>query len=203
MDITTGLVIAGGAAGALIGFKKGLYVMFATLFNLLAAVFIAVLSVRPLWSFSTDNELSPGYAAACLLLLFILVFSFLQTAAWLYFLRHRQPYFPLWLDKPAAAVLGYLAGCLTAAMLLLSVCILPFSAQDKISRLLPRDQMKKTAVPYVVKACNFLAWYSLECFDGDAELAADYLLNLAEPKTEEPVRFYIPQEPAKPNLPQP
>lgn len=203
MNIAAGLVILAGTAGAIIGFKKGLYVMFAALFNLLAAAFIAVLSVRPLWTLSTDYEMSAAYAAVCLLLLFILVFGFLQTAGWFYFLRDRQPYFPLWLDKPAAALLGYLAGYLTAAVLLLCVCILPYSAQGKLDWLLPRDQMKKIAAPSVAKACNFLAWYSLECFDGDTEQAMDYLLTLSEPKIQEPVRFYIPQEPSKSNPPKP
>jgi amino acid transporter len=189
--ITVGLLVG------FVGFKKGLLAMFATIFNLMFAVFISVLSAPLLLSFSPGYETSANYAAGCVVLMFVLIFGLLQTAAWFYFLRDREDYFPAWLDKPAGAVLGFLSGYLACSVILLTTCILPYSAQGKLDWLCPHAKLQEITAPPVEKACNFLAWYSLECFDGDSQRAIDYLLTLNEPKVEEPIQMYVPKVPKK------
>jgi len=182
---------------ACLGLKKGLYVMFATLFNILFAVFIAILSTQTLLSYSPQYEHNGYYAALGVFLLFCLIFGLLQGFAWFYFLRVREDYFPKMVDCLGGFLAGGLCGYIIYSLLILLVCVLPCSVQGKTDWLCRRDKMKALSAPGVCKACNFLAWYSLECFFGDTEKAIDELLGLAEPpKAEEEILYYVPQKPS-------
>lgn len=179
------LIILVSLMFAFVGFKKGLYVMFTTLFNLMFAVFISVLSVPFLLSFSHGFEHSGYYAAASIFLMFVLIFGLLQTFAWLFFLQHREDYFPMLFDKVGSIILGSLCGYVLCVLLILVFCVTPCSTQGKADWLCPREKMQKLAVPGVAKVCNFLGDYSLHCFDGNSEQEIDYLLTLDESVEEE------------------
>ena len=188
------LVIAVCLGVGFLGLKKGLYVMFATLFNLLFATFISVLSTLTLLSYSVQYERNAYYASLGAFLLFSLVFGLLQVFAWIYFLRVRDDYFPKMLDRVAGFLIGGVCGYVLSTVLVLLLCILPCSEQGKMDWLCKRDKMEALAVPGVCKACNFLAWYSLECFDGNSERAIETLLNLDKPVEAEEIRYYVPDE---------
>jgi len=179
------LIIIVGLAFAFVGFKKGLYVMFATLFNLMFAVFISVLSTPLLLNFSPGFERSGCYAAASIFLIFVLIFGLLQTFAWFFFLRHREDYFPMPLDKVGSIILGFLCGYVLCVLLILALCVAPCSIQGKVDWLCTREKMQKLAVPGVTRVCNFLGEYSLHCFDGNSEQEIDYLLMLDKSAEEE------------------
>lgn len=165
---------------AWIGYKKGLFVMFATLFNLMFATFIAVLSTPKLLSMSTGYESSGYYAAAGVVLLFILVFGLLQLTAWFYFLRDAEGLFPKLVDKAGAVILGALSGYVICCLLFLTICVMPCSVGNPDDPLAGRSQMQALSVPGVERVCNFLGWYSLHCFEGNSEKAVAHLLALAE-----------------------
>ena len=175
------LLIAVCLGVAFLGLKKGLYVMFATVFNLLFAVFISVLSTLTLFSYSPQYARNAYYVALGVLLLFCLIFGLLQTFAWFYFLRHREDYFPKILDRIGGFMVGGACGYIIGTLLILILCIMPYSVEGRLDWLCTRDKMQTLSVPGVCKACNFLAWYSLECFDGDTERAVDNLLHLTDP----------------------
>ena len=179
---------------AFIGLKKGLYVMFATVFNLLFAVFIAVLSTLTLLSYSPEYERHGYYASMGVFLLFCLVFGLLQMFAWFYFLRHRDDYFPKILDHVGGFLIGAVCGYIVSTLLILILCIMPCSIQGKVDWLCARDKMQALSAPGVRKTCDFLAWYSLECFDGESEEAINKLLELTELQEEEPIRYYVPDD---------
>lgn len=178
---------------ALLGLKKGLYVMFATLFNLLFAIFISILSTRTLLSLSPEFERNGYYAALIVFLLFCLVFGLLQMFAWFYFLRIREDYFPKMLDRVAGFFVGGVCGYILFSLLVLILFIMPFSVEGKMNWLCTREQMMERSKPVVLKACNFLAWYSLECFDGETEEEVKELLQLSEPQEQEEILYYVPQ----------
>jgi uncharacterized membrane protein required for colicin V production len=183
------IMILVGVLFAYMGYKKGFLVMFATLFNLMFAIFVAVLSAPKLLSFSSGYEDSGYYAAASVLLLFILIFGVLQFFAYLYFLRDSEGLFPKLFDKIGAMVFGFLSGYAICCVLLLAFCIMPFSGKSADGHFYSRDQLEKLSVPGVKKVCNFLAWYSLHCFEGNSEKAIDHLLALDEAQPEEGERI--------------
>lgn len=165
---------------AYLGYRKGFFVMFATLFNLMFAIFIGVLSTPKLLSFSAGYENSGNYAAASIILLFILIFGVLQFFAFFYFLRDREDLFPKLFDKIGAMVFGFLCGYCICSVLMLTFCVMPFSAKAEQDHFCSREQLEHLSVPGVRKVCNFLAWYSLHCFEGNSEKAIVHLLSLGD-----------------------
>ena len=176
---------------AWVGLKKGFFVMFTTLFNLMFAIFISVLSTQRLMHFSSGYETSGYYAAAMVFLLFILVFGVLQVFACFCILQDRDEYFPRILDKVGSAIIGFLCGYIICCLLVLIFCAMPCSTCEQVNWLSTRDNMEKLSVPGVQKVCNFLGWYSLHCFDGNSEGQIHHLLTLANAneETEEEIKL--------------
>ena len=174
------LMILVGVLGAYLGYKKGFFVMFATLFNLMFAIFIAVLSTPRLMSFSAGYEQSGYYAAASVFLLFVLVFGVLEFFACLYFLRDCEGIFPKLFDKIGAVIFGFLSGYLLCCLIVFGFCIMPCSSDSHVGKFCARDKLESLSVPAVRKVCNFLAWYSLHCFEGNSEKTIEHLLTLGE-----------------------
>jgi hypothetical protein len=197
------LMIVVSLGFAYMGLKKGLYVMFAVLFNLLFAVFISILSTRTLLSYSPQYEHHGYYASLGLFLLFCVIFGLLQMFAWFYFLCHREDYFPAMLDRVGGFLVGGVCGYIIITMLILMLCIMPCSVKGQVDRLCARDKMRGLCAPGVTKACDFLAWYSLECFDGESEKVINELLELTESRKEEEILYYVPDNsvPATPEEP--
>ena len=67
------LVIAICLGFGFLGLKKGLYVMWAALFNLLFAVFVSILSTLRLLSYSPEYERHGYYASLGVFLLFSII----------------------------------------------------------------------------------------------------------------------------------
>lgn len=170
---------------AWLGFKKGFLVMFATLFNLMFAIFISVLSTRGLMRLSSGYEMSAYYAATTLFLVFLLTFGVLQVFAYYYILQNREDYFPWLFEKVGSVVMGALCGYVICCLIILIVCIMPCSVHGKVDWLCTRNNMEKLSVPGIQKVCNFLGWYSLHCFEGNSEGEIQYLLTLENVAEEE------------------
>lgn len=169
-----------GVFTAYLGYKKGLFVMFATFFNIMFAVFIAVLSTPKLLSFSTGYEESGYCAAISVILLFILVFGVSQFFAYFYFLRDSDDLFPQLLDKFGAMIFGFLSGYVVCCVLILSFCITPCSAKTGTNHFCSREQLQGISKPVIRKVCDFLGWYSLHCFEGNSDKAIERLTALAK-----------------------
>ena len=163
-----------------LGYKKGFFVMFATLFNLMFAIFIAVLSTPKLLSFSPGYEHSGYYAAASVFLLFLLVFGVLEFFACFYFLRDCEGCFPILFDKIGAVVFGFLSGYVLCCLMMLAFCIMPCSTNHNVAKFCMRKNLEELSVPGISKVCDFLGWYSLHCFEGNSEKAINHLLILGE-----------------------
>lgn len=163
-----------------LGYRKGFFVMFATLFNLMFATFVAVLSTPKLLSFSPGYESSGYYAAASVFLLFFLIFGVLQFFACFYFLRDCEGCFPLLLDKIGAVIFGFLSGYIICCLMMLAFCIMPCSTSNNVEKFCVRQNLEKLSVPGIRKVCNFLGWYSLHCFEGNSEESINHLLTLGE-----------------------
>jgi hypothetical protein len=179
------LIILMSLGTAWLGHKKGFYVMFATLFNLMFAIFVAVLSTRSLLSLSSGYEHSGYYAAAMMVLIFILLFGLLEVLAVLFFFKYQDDFFPKLFDKVGSIIFGFLSGYVVCAFLIMAICVMPFTIEGKMDWLCTRDNMQRLSMPGVRKVCNFLGWYSLHCFEGDGERELGHLMNLDRAAQEE------------------
>lgn len=180
-------------AAVYLGFRRGFFFMFATLFHMMFALFIAVLSAPRMIAMSPGYESNGYYAGGCVLGLFLLLFIVLEVFGWFFFLRDREELFPVMLEKAGGVVFGFLCGYVFASTVLISLCIMPCS-RGKMDWLCTRDHLRGLSTPGVFRACNFLGWYSLECFDGDVERAVDSLLSLNDPREEEVIPVLLPEE---------
>jgi hypothetical protein len=181
-------------AAVYLGFKRGFFFMFATLFHMMFALFIAVLSAPKVIAMSPGFETNGYYAGACVLVLFLLLFAVLEVFGWFFFLRDREGFFPVMMEKAGGVVFGLLCGYVFSSTLLVSLCIMPCS-RGKMDWLCTRDNLRNLCTPGVFRACNFLGWYSLECFDNDdVPNTVEYLLGLNDPKEEEVVPVLLPEE---------
>jgi uncharacterized membrane protein required for colicin V production len=163
---------------AWLGVKKGFYAMFATLFCLMFAIYIGVLASPRIIRLSEGLENDSYYAAGCVFGTTLLVFLLLWIVAYFYFLRDCDDYFPKMFERIGGGVCGFLFGYILTSLVMLLVCIMPFSRNEGLPGFLQREAVSRFSVPAVVKTCNFIAEYSLECFDGDAEGTVEFLLSL-------------------------
>lgn len=186
------MIIVGLLLGYM-GLKRGLYVMFASLFNLMFAIFIAVLSTPTILKMTPGYENNGYYAAGCIFMMFLLVFGLLQFFCWFYLFKTREDYFPEILDKLGSAILGFLCGYVVVSLLIFLVTIMPLKS-DPIPLVGTHENLLRLARPGIVRVCNFLGAYSLECFDGDVEETIETLVTINDTKVDEPVLMYIPQE---------
>ncbi len=173
------LFILVGGLFAWLGTRKGLYAMLASLFCLMFAIYIGVLAAPKIMAVSEGLEKDPGYAAGCVFGMTLLIFVVLWTVAWFYFLRDIDDYFPKLLDRVGGGTLGFLFGYFLTGVVLLVICLTPFSHGDNLPAFIGRQAMARFAEPAVARACNFVAFYSLECFYGDVEKTLAFLLSLA------------------------
>ena len=171
---------------AWMGAKKGFYAMFATLFCLMFSVYIGVLAAPRIIRLSQGLEKDPYYAAGCVFGMSLLVFILLWTIAYFYFLRDSDDYFPKMLERIGGGVCGFFFGYIMTSLILLLLCIMPFSRHEGVPGFCSREAVVRFSVPAVVKACNFIGEYSLECFDGNAEGTVEFLLSLEDKPEQAP-----------------
>jgi len=181
-------------AGVYLGFKRGFFFMFATLFHMMFALFISVLSAPHVIAISPGYETNGYYAGGCVLVLFLLLFAVMEGFGWFFFLRDREGYFPVMLEKAGGIVFGLLCGYVFASTLLISLCIMPCS-RGQMDWLCTRENLRSLSTPGVFRACNFLGWYSLECFDDDdVPQVVEHLLGLNDPEEEQVIPVLLPEE---------
>lgn len=162
-----------------LGLKKGLYVAAAMLFNLMTGIYIGVLSSLRVLNMNPEYGHSGYYAALTMFFLSIIVFGVLQLIAWFYFLHDAVEYFPKLIEQLGGALCGFVFGYLLLSLVVLSVCIMPFS-REKIPLVPSREKMVHFAGKPVVKVCNFIGFYSLEYFDGQPEVVIETLLSIQQ-----------------------
>lgn len=189
------VVLIVGAGVAFLGWRLGVFTMFAAVFNLLLSIHISVLST-PLIVRSTPDLEMGYYAAFSLLLMTIFLFALLQGFTWYFFLRGQDILFPELFDKVGGAGLGFAAGYAALGVLVLGFCMMPISRADYAKGVLPVASLDRFGADTAQRVCNFMASCSLECLDGAAEETTEYLIGLStseEPAPAAPTPAEVPE----------
>ena len=179
------MILLVGVVFAVLGLRLGVFTMFTVVFNLLLAIYLSIMST-PLIVRSTPDLEMGYYAAFSMLLMAIFLFVLLQGFAWYFFLRGSDVLFPNLFDKLAGASLGFVTGYGVLTIIILTFCIMPISRMDYAGGFLPVQAMDQFSADSASKICNFMAACSLEHLGGAAEETTEYLISLAEEKSEEP-----------------
>lgn len=180
--ILTGLALVLSVLLAWIGVRKGVYIMAATLFNLLISIYVGLLSTPVVLKSSPGLETSGYYAAFCMLGLMGSGFALLQGISYALFLRGADAVFPVLFDRIGGGVCGLAAGYVLAGVLVLAVCMMPFSRLEVVQRFLPWETMETFCSCNTVKVCHVMAAWSLEYLDEAPRQTVEYLVSLGEPK---------------------
>jgi hypothetical protein len=174
-----GCLIIGGVF-AWQGLKKGLYLCLATLLCLMVGIYVGVLATPRILKISPEYSNSGYYAAITMLMLALVIFVVLEAICRFSFFSDRDEYFPKLIEQVGGGFCGFLFGYFLLGLVVLSICVMPFS-RGKIPPLLPqRDSMVKFASSPVLRVCGFIGWYSLECFDGEPQTVIDGLLTVGQ-----------------------
>ncbi len=167
-----------GLTFAWLGIKKGFYVWVMTVFNIMMAIYIGMLSTPVILKMSPEYSQSGYYAAATFFAMAMAPFVILQLFGYFYLLRDAVEYFPKLVDQVGGAFCGFLCSYFMVGFVLLLICMMPFSRTDIPSFLPQRDSMLKFSSSAMVRACNFIGAYSLEYFDGEPEAVVEKLNTL-------------------------
>ena len=163
MSLTITIII--GIVFALLGLKKTFYPMWALLFNILLAIYLAVMLMpviidkfRILTSFGGNYSYS-----LCLLSMAAVVFVVLQLLTFRFLTAVYCVSFPALLNNAGAAILGFLAGFAVANFIIFLVTITPISNNPSLEKLSNDAQSSDSVNSYVISTCNIINKLSLQC----------------------------------------
>jgi len=164
------------------GFKKGVFVFWTTLLNLMIAVYVAVMAAPVIIQISPEYKDTGYYEAACVFLTGGLLFAALQSFAIAVIFPDSENMFPAAVDKIGGAIAGFLTGYSMTAFLLLVFCIMPFSRQGYLDAVAKRDTILNLSSKSMVRICRIIESYSLEWLDVEPQAIIDRLSAAGQPK---------------------
>lgn len=160
------LTMAGGFALAFVGFKKGFLPIWAATFNTMVAIYLAVM-LLPVYARYIPNPETESYyysCAACMFVTAALTFAVLQPIASTYFSGGYAITFPRALDTVVAPALGFAAGCIATAFVILVISLMPFSAHKYVRTTLNEPNISPPVKSAVTTSCNIIGAASVQIY---------------------------------------
>ena len=165
-----------GVIFAVIGIKKGFYPMWAMLFNILVSIYLAVMLSPLIVQIRPDMDQLRYYLAACVAVIAVMAFVILQVIMTSFLAVISESLCPRFFDNVGAAILGFFCGYVVFSFVFLAVCIMPFSEPSFMKGILGDGVSTPSGVKPVVKACNFVAKASMQCYSDTAVGVVDWLV---------------------------
>ena len=177
MPITLIITIIAGIAFALLGMKKTFYPMWAWLFNVLLAVYLAVMLTPTviekvkILSYFGDFSL-----AICLLSIAAAVFVVAQLLTFRFLTAVYCVSLPPMLNNAGAAVLGFLTGFIAVNFIIFVITITPISDNPSLEKLSDAAKASSKVNSYVISTCNVINKLSLQCDRKAVQEAVEYII---------------------------
>ena len=178
------LAILVGVVFAVIGIRKGFFLMWLLLFNILISIYVGVMLCPTLVAIRPDMEQARYYLAAFIAVTSVLLFVVLETIAISFFSEVGECFCPKLFDTAGAGVLGFLAGFCVLSFVYFIVCIMPFSKKPFMKGVCGDGLSAPAGVKAVVKACDFVSSASLQPYCGYRDVATDVVNWLVIPDHE-------------------
>jgi len=182
MIIAITLILSGLLAW--MGLRKGVFIMAATCFNLLVAVYLGVLSTPMVLKTIPELEASGYFSALCMLLLIFLCFLLLEGVCYCFFFRGTDIVFPPLFDKIGGGLLGFVSGYVLAGVLILAICMMPFARLDFIQKFCPCRQMESFSSRTTSRVCRFIGYWSIDYPEDTPSQTIRYLIDLGQKPAE-------------------
>jgi hypothetical protein len=164
--VSTIIAIIIAAVFGLWGYHKRLYPMWAFLFNVLIAAYLAIVLTPMVLNIAVVGELAGRLGtwanAAVLLTIFGVYLALSQLLSFYYLTNTYCVSFPRFVDDFGGAFLGFVGGYITANILLFALAISPLNEHALTQKFIP-DNDGRT----IVKACRYISSFSLQGVDDD------------------------------------
>jgi uncharacterized membrane protein len=160
------LAVLVGVIFAVIGIRKGFFTMWLVLFNILVAIYLAVMLSDLIIQIRSDMDQLRYYLAACVAVIAAMTFVILQTITTSFFAEISECLCPKLFDTIGAAALGFLSGYFAFCFVFLVVCIMPFSKQPFMKGLCGDGASTPTVAGHIVNACDFVGKASMQPYVG-------------------------------------
>jgi len=184
-------IIAGGIA-AWLGRRAGFITMWVLLFNLVVAIFTALLLTPTLLAYVPFLRTSTYYQALCLLVLSLLVFLVLHNMANMFLVRAFSAEVPKLFNTLLAAVLGFFVGHFAAGFIIFIFAVTPIAQAQFFDYIIEEGPLSQTVKTPVMGAAGLTAALSFQGEKDTSEKVFNWFCGLEE----EPVS--TPPTPGKP-----
>jgi uncharacterized membrane protein required for colicin V production len=185
------LAVLVGVIFAVIGIRKGFYPMWMMLFNILVSIYLGVMLSPLIVQIRPDMDHLRYYLAACVAVIAVMAFVILQVIKTSFLAEISESLCPRFFDNVIAGILGFLSGYVVFSFVFLAVCIMPFSKLSFMKGFCGDGISTPDGVKPIVKACNFVATTSMQCYSDTAVGVVDWLV---APDKESPYNPLIKEE---------
>ena len=184
--------VVAGVIFAVIGIRKSFFPMWAMLFNILVSIYLSIMLSPLIVQIRPDLEQLRYYLAACVAVIAIMIFVILQVITTSFLADISESLCPKFFDNIGAGILGFLSGYVVFGFVFLVICIMPFSKLPFMKGFCGDGVSTPAGVKPVVKACDFIASASMQCYPNKAGVVVKWL-TAPETKSE-----YSPAEAKEP-----
>ena len=179
--------VVAGVIFAVIGIRKSFFPMWAMLFNILVSIYLSIMLSPLIVQIRPDMDQLRYYLAACVAVIAVMAFIILQVIKTSFLAQISESLCPRFFDNVGAAILGFLSGYVVFSFVFLAVCIMPFSEPSFMKGILGDGVSTPSGAKPVVKACNFVAKASMQCYSDTAVEVVDWLTAPDEESTYNPL----------------
>ena len=171
------ITIITGVVFALLGMKKTFYPMWAHLFNVLLAIYLAVmLTPTVMEKFEIFSSFGSYSLAICLLSIAAAVFVVAGLLTFRFLTAVYCVSFPPILNNVGAAVLGFLTGFIAANFIIFVITITPISGNPSLEKFSDAAKASSEVNSYIISTCNVINKLSLQCDEKAAQKAVEYII---------------------------
>ncbi len=161
-----------GIALAVICVRKGFFPTWAIVFNVMVAVYAAVM-LAPYWvGLISDQGAASDFRyhiVAAMVATAGMIFAVLQIIATTFITGTYMVSFPKLFDYVASATIGFLGGKIVASFLILILCITPLAAKPSMEKYNLRSEEMPKELTAVIRTCDFMASATLQVYTDKSE----------------------------------
>ncbi len=182
---------------AAVSLKKGLYLSWVKLVNIVFSIYLSVF-LTPSISHCSDFVAKANYGyPLCMIVIAVVVFLILQTVTTTFFTGIFKISFPKVLNIAGAAVLGFVCGLLIWSLGCFVFLLTPLPHSSIAQRFEVPAQLVRTSIPTLRLTCGFVNFCSFQGEQADASKVLDSLLYVeSKPRRrkEPPIEDELPAE---------
>ena len=171
------ITIIAGIVFALLGLKKTFYPMWALLFNVLLAIYVAVmLTPTVLEKIETLSSFGNYSGVLCLGSIALVVFVVAQLLTFRFLTAVYCVSFPVILNNIGAGILGFMTGFAISNFVIFLISVTPILENPSLKKLSSDAEALGGVNSYVVSTCNVINEMSLQYREKAPAKAVEYII---------------------------